>query len=353
MSSNFEFLEQNQPELYELGTGAEKLIHRSPKSALRELRTFGEVLVQLVLDHLNTTLYASTQHEKLVALEEKGHLPERIASCLHEIRKRGNDAAHDNAGSRERAQTQLRNAWTAAVWLHRKKSLKGSPPTEFSSPSPSDSDDADIEEKIKAEVEALQRRLESVEGQQKSDQVNQLKSRIEELENAQSTTSVEEVRSSATSTSSVSSSSILLRAGKQLQSSALTTVETFRKWGLQFYYGLRRLLALIFTTIRKVVQFAVLLVAVGAFLLYFPTIYEEGISLLPVESRISMPSPIVVENNHSRVVPPSIRSQVESLAGKGWTRFKSETIELGGDFQNLISSYWGEGTTGDDSTSRR
>jgi hypothetical protein len=50
MDSNFSFLKEVEPELYQLAIVAEDLVHRSPTTAIRELRTFGERIVQRIAE---------------------------------------------------------------------------------------------------------------------------------------------------------------------------------------------------------------------------------------------------------------------------------------------------------------
>jgi len=324
MSSNFDFLNETEPELNELATGAEQLVHESPTTALRELRTFGEVLIQRVLDRTSTQAGASTQHDRLVVLEENGTLPKDVATALHEIRMRGNDASHDNTGTRQRAQRQLYNAWVAAVWLQNEHHPGMSTPTEFSRPKVSTQNmEGDSQVRVKSEVEALERRLEAVEGRQKnSSEVKELKARIEELE--------AEKRSNPRSLQKRDSTvmSRIHRVGRRGKRTVMNGLRAAVRAGGAVVRGIYSVIRFIGRTVRRAVKITALLALVGAFLMYLPSVYSASLKFLPKDTVHSLPASEAVKDAHAKVIPSRVRTRVEEAVTVGWAFLEKEGTSM-------------------------
>src|SRR5262249_31217251 len=57
--------------------------------------------------------------ETLRRLEQDRLVPRQAADVFHSLRKLGNTAAHENAGSHTQALSALKLAWQLGVWYHR------------------------------------------------------------------------------------------------------------------------------------------------------------------------------------------------------------------------------------------
>lgn len=333
-SSNFAFLEDREPELYELATVAETHVYQSPTTALRELRTFGEVLVQRISDERAAHVAASTQHDRLVELKERGHLPERIASCLHQIRMRGNDASHENAGTQARAKVQLQNAWTAAVWYYEQFHSAEAMQATFTLPSPSDSDPD-----VQSELEQLRSRLETIAGRQaESDEVERLKKRIAELE-----TGSKDHLPDSSSSNTASRNSFADKTGQTLKS----VWSEVRSVGRQGANGLRALMrklrqgiTLVWRGIRSVLKWVVLLSVLSAFLLYFPSVYGTSVGLLSDETRQSFPAVDTVAERHAQVISTQTRAKIESTAADVIETVQQEGADAFRDLKLELLEEW-------------
>jgi len=320
MSTNFSFLSDTEPELYELVSGAEALAHESPTTTLRELRTFGELLLHRLQEAKGDSVEASTQHDRIVALQENGTLPEEIATALHQIRMQGNDASHENTGTFARAHQQLYNAWTAAVWLHQQIHPGQHRPDSFQRPEPPEEDGTDDE--VQAEMEALKERLEAVEGrQEKSSEVERLKSRIRELES-------EKIPAGKTFRERDPTSPTLFRRfcsrGRKLIAEG---GQTIRRAGTAILQASDSAVRFIGRTVRRILKIAATLALLGALLMYFPSIYGTGVQLLPNDTTQSFPTVKSVKNIHAKVLPRKARARVEEIATSGWGAGKKKSLE--------------------------
>ena len=338
MSSNFSFLNDTEPELCELATGAEQLVHESPTTALRELRTFGEVLIQRVLEKQPTQVRGngSTQHDRLVMLERNGTLPDEVSTALHQIRMHGNDASHENTGTRNRAKRQLHNAWVAARWLQENYHSGATTPTGFNQPQSSDTKAGETDpDRVKSEVEALERRLEAVEGQQENaDEVEQLKARIEELEAEK----VSSMRSSQNPDSNVFNRIRRLgRWGKRMGVKVTRTAASGGRAVIRAVYGFIRFVG---RTVRRTVKIAIALTLIGALLMYLPSVYSAGLNLFPKETAQSLPAAKTVEEGHAQVFPRRMRTRVEEAVVAGWMIFKKEGNTMLHSLRKDLSVYW-------------
>ncbi|WP_139921413.1 type I restriction-modification system endonuclease [Hymenobacter sp. DG01] len=118
MTSNFTFLRAEFPALYTLGKEAEFQLDHDPAAALFKLRLFGEKLVdRLFAEHQLPSLAENTQHRRLEELKYQGLLPRQVEDILQLLKRRGNKAAHENAGTLADASVLLESAYHLGKWL--------------------------------------------------------------------------------------------------------------------------------------------------------------------------------------------------------------------------------------------
>lgn len=117
--SNFSFLEKEFPLLHNLATSAEYHTYSDPVTSLIKLRQFGEKLTAFVYDtHSLAEPVEATFHNKIKILEDENIFQPNIASLVHNIKHRGNVAAHDVRGTVDDAKTILFSSFKLAKWFY-------------------------------------------------------------------------------------------------------------------------------------------------------------------------------------------------------------------------------------------
>jgi tetratricopeptide (TPR) repeat protein len=116
-SPNFAFLQNYEPHLADLATLAEKYYADDPVTCLMKLRQFGEFFAQSVAKNVELTLLLDeTQLDLLNRLHHTGYLPDEVHHRLQELRRIGNQAAHDARGEHRTALKHLKFAWELSIW---------------------------------------------------------------------------------------------------------------------------------------------------------------------------------------------------------------------------------------------
>src|SRR5262245_57701174 len=117
-SVNFEMLRAGWPDLASLGGFAEEYALPDPSSSLVKLRSFAEVMVQLIYRQL---ALPKPIQPSLIDLLNSGSFvgvtPKVILDKLHAIRIHGNKAAHGETGSTKLALQLLQQAYDLARWF--------------------------------------------------------------------------------------------------------------------------------------------------------------------------------------------------------------------------------------------
>jgi hypothetical protein len=338
-ASNFEFLEEREPELFKIAVTAEEFLHRAPTSCLRELRTFGEMLLKRYLGTSGISIQASKQYDRLEALEKQRQLPERIVRALHQIRMSGNDASHENEGTHERATNQLRNAHAAAAWLckeiHGAREVAG----DFHVPNPDEHGSSENEEgdPHREELEALRRRLHELENRKRSsetsqDRVRHLEARIQDLERND-----DPAERAPSKTNSLTSTSSAVWAS---ESGALTVIQGVQRAAQGLWRGLSTAIGCIFGFIWRGVRRVLIVAVVAGVFFYLPPLYSAGFKPLPDDVQTSLPHPEVVAQTHANVLPPATRDRIENAVGKGVGAVRDVSAAT-------IQSMWGRLTASD------
>jgi type I restriction enzyme R subunit len=117
--SNFSYLENEFPILFNIGQAAEFNLYQDPVICLFKLRQFGEKLSELLFEehHLEFP-YENSFHNRLKTLEFEAILPAQVKDLLHGIKNKGNLAVHQNKGSIEEAKELLFSSFKIAKWFY-------------------------------------------------------------------------------------------------------------------------------------------------------------------------------------------------------------------------------------------
>lgn len=98
MRSNFDFLKNDYPILYQIGNIAEKYLYTDSNSCLIKLGMFGETVVNLMLqlDKIPAPQTDNTHANRIKVLRKEGMLPNQIDDILYALRLNRNKAVHAN-----------------------------------------------------------------------------------------------------------------------------------------------------------------------------------------------------------------------------------------------------------------
>lgn len=119
MNSNFEFLQDKFPILYQIGVLAEKYLYSDANSCLIKLGMMGETIVNIMLklDGINSPDIENTHANRIRVLKKEGLLPRNIDDILYALRITRNDAIHQNFEDVEKCKTLIEMAYTLSVWF--------------------------------------------------------------------------------------------------------------------------------------------------------------------------------------------------------------------------------------------
>ncbi|MBS9525670.1 type I restriction-modification system endonuclease [Litoribacter alkaliphilus] len=117
--SNFSYLENEFPILFNIGQAAEFNLHQDPVTCLFKLRQFGEIVTEYLFEehHLEFP-YDNSFHNRLKTLEFESVIPNQVKDLLHGIKHKGNVAVHQNKGSVEEAKELLFSTFKIGKWFY-------------------------------------------------------------------------------------------------------------------------------------------------------------------------------------------------------------------------------------------
>ncbi|GEO85793.1 MULTISPECIES: type I restriction-modification system endonuclease [Alphaproteobacteria] len=120
-SLNFDHLQEISPELHRLGTLAERFFADDANTSLIKSRQFGEHMVKEIaaLSGVYDATARETTNDLLRRLATQQVLPREVADIFHAVRKSGNDATHNLAGSPAEALAALKFCRALGVWYRR------------------------------------------------------------------------------------------------------------------------------------------------------------------------------------------------------------------------------------------
>lgn len=153
-SPNFQFLGEHDPQLLEFAARAERYVLDDPNTALIKLRQLAEDLAEDAAAYNRVALPPMADFTVILReLARRDIITREMAEIFHGIRKAGNAAAHEGAGTRQEAVSQLKLAHRLAVWFHRAFRDPGFKPGPFALPAAP----AGVPAEVKAELERLRK----------------------------------------------------------------------------------------------------------------------------------------------------------------------------------------------------
>ncbi|HEY5373920.1 MAG TPA: DUF4145 domain-containing protein [Polyangiaceae bacterium] len=119
-SPNFAFLAHHDPRLVALGTQAEEHFASDPNVTLYKLRQFCEVLTKRAAAKVGLFLDPRDELRRIIdALSDRGAIGATQRDLFHQLRRAGNEAVHDQAGTQSEALHQLKIAHQLGIWFQR------------------------------------------------------------------------------------------------------------------------------------------------------------------------------------------------------------------------------------------
>lgn len=118
MKSNFTFLKDMFPVLFNFGELAEKYLYSDSNSCLMKLGMIGETIVNLIFTYDHIPLpYDNKADTRIRTLYQEGMISRDLSDILHALRKIRNKAVHENYSSVEDGKTLLQMAYSLCEWF--------------------------------------------------------------------------------------------------------------------------------------------------------------------------------------------------------------------------------------------
>jgi type I restriction enzyme R subunit len=156
-SANFGFLGDHDVRLAQLGALAESYFRDDPATSIFKIRQFAELMSKLIAArHAAYRDERETFEETLRRLSFDRIIPKEAADIFHALRKSGNRAAHDIAGTQSDALLALKLARQLGIWFQR---TYGKQPNTAFGPFVPPPEPIDATVALKEEIAALGRRL--------------------------------------------------------------------------------------------------------------------------------------------------------------------------------------------------
>lgn len=119
MKSNFGFLKNEFPILFNLAQTAEQYLHTDPNAALFKMRLFSERTVETIFEiHQLEFPYDDSAYRRIQVLFDEGLIEHNINALLHNIRKAGNKAAHTTSNLSTNTMGTLLSTFKVAKWFY-------------------------------------------------------------------------------------------------------------------------------------------------------------------------------------------------------------------------------------------
>lgn len=117
--SNFHFLENEFPILFNVARAAECNIYQDANTALYKMRQFVERLTEIVYEkHQLEFPYNNSPHTRVKGLKELGIIQNKVRDLLATINHKGNVAVHQYKGSTRDAKGSLYSSFLVAKWFY-------------------------------------------------------------------------------------------------------------------------------------------------------------------------------------------------------------------------------------------
>ncbi|WP_082461471.1 type I restriction-modification system endonuclease [Pedobacter sp. PACM 27299] len=125
ITSNFNFLEEEFPLLFNLGQSAEYNLHTDPGTALMKLRQFAEHLTELIYEAIGMEFPDDNRFQaRIQKLSYEKVLPENVKDFFYNVRVKGNAANHTFVGTFEDAKHALFSSFKLGKWFYEAYSVK-------------------------------------------------------------------------------------------------------------------------------------------------------------------------------------------------------------------------------------
>ncbi|MGF0335056.1 type I restriction enzyme, R subunit [Pseudomonas sp. NFACC19-2] len=166
-SSNFAFLQEHDPLLWQLAHTAEQIFAAAPNTTLIKLRQLGEALAQDLASRAGIEFDATTtQSDLLYKLSREIQLDQNIRSLFHTLRVEGNRATHEFRTQHREAMDGLKVARALAIWYHQSlgKNAHAFKPGPFVTPADPSAPLRDLQsqiEQLKTQLSESSQQLES------------------------------------------------------------------------------------------------------------------------------------------------------------------------------------------------
>lgn len=366
-ASSFDFLADTDPELHDIATSAEALLHTDPVACMTRLRAFAEQCTKAYVREQSVPTHWTelTQFDRLERLEATQELSRTILNPLHKMRRAGNAAVHDSDGTLGDAKRQLRHAYSVATWVHTEVHNQSPPNGAYQMPQPpsasptkpqparsrSQTDTTDTTDTSslshgttdagsKAEDELFAQPDPSPERTQlepptpgKQEQGPGIGARIKDRV-AQVTTGLQQGVFNVWQ----GTKNGIARTGQGIQALFAWIYNVIRA----FFSAIWRGFCAIGRFVKRVVKWTVVTVAIGLSLFYVPRIYGTVTGWLPAETQEAIPAVETVQETHERVLSPESRVWVKEQAAVGWETTKAQSAALWEASVMRVEAIWQE-----------
>ena len=119
MTSNFDFLSAEFPELAKWGRSAESKMYDEPVDAIKDMGLMCEKAVILICDYyeIEVDKRIGPARARIDTLKKNEIISKEQANTLHAIRIKRNDASHDGEGSTGDCMDLFPKAYKFALWF--------------------------------------------------------------------------------------------------------------------------------------------------------------------------------------------------------------------------------------------
>ena len=170
--SNFAFLEEEYPILFNIGQSAEYNLYSDPNITLVKMRQFGEKAAGLIFDNYDIPFPDPDNfNARLKTLEFEKVLPLNIRDLFYTIRTKGNKATHEVTGSTEEGKTLLFSAFKLAKWFYESFSVQNKDLSNLKFHVPENLDTRHALHELELQYKELEDRLNNLLAQRSTDSI--------------------------------------------------------------------------------------------------------------------------------------------------------------------------------------
>jgi type I restriction enzyme R subunit len=118
-NSNFSYLENEFPILFNIGSAAEYYLHADPAVSMGKMRMLGEKITEIIFEkHYLDFPRENSFHNRLKVLDQEIHIPTRVKDLFFLIKEKGNQAVHSGKGNLKEAQNLLEASFKVTKWFY-------------------------------------------------------------------------------------------------------------------------------------------------------------------------------------------------------------------------------------------